>query len=619
MPETTNPMISIFGGEYNAKPVAFEDVATTFVAPQSVFERLSRHNNTLLIGPRGSGKTTLLKMLCSPALERWPDNAAPTFRSAVSYVGVFVPADKAWAEQLKADNLDTPSAHRFALAAFTLHCLRALVIAADQRTRPPAGEFSHLRVDLSAEMTRNLALDVAQAWGLDRPMANLADLAMALGDSLGTLGSQRSMEAMRGEEGRDARLAELPLLHLPLLPSALSLIERFNNACNEPQRRWGFLFDEMELVPPSIERTVLGFLRGSDDRLLFKVSYAPYERSDEIGSFQGPLGPQLGQDFSVLRLTYANKREGFSFSRALLEAEMARRKIPLSAEEVLGSTSLLVGPDEETEVAALPTLDYGPQGNAVKILRELLESDPSFSEYLGKHAFDIDRLMELPEAERARIRKIMPLVAARLAYRPRPTSRWDRLRGRRRVEFYSGAEAFYAMMEGNPRWLKHVTDRLFQQGETRISADRQSRVLREAAEEFAGYLNVLSVASSMLNAEDAPRLLMDRIGRYFRESYHRGPFDPDAPGSIRVDRDDFPGPLLDSLRALINRGALIAVPERRSANLERLKGQRFRLAYLQAPIYGLPLRLDRAAPLSEILASSPRGQLSFEEDRSTDE
>jgi hypothetical protein len=611
MAETTNPLISIFGGEYNAKPVTFESVASTFVAPDDVFERLARHNNTLLVGPRGSGKTTLLKMLCAPALERWDDPQASSFRAAVSYAGVFVPADKAWAEQLRADNLDPHSARRFALAAFTLHCLRALTASAHQRTRPATGRASHLRVELSPEQVHNLAQDLADTWGLGLAVADLADLAAALRDAISKLGSQRSTEALRSADGREERLADLPLLHLPLLPTALSLIERFNNLADESERRWAFLFDEMELVPPNIERTVIGFLRGSDDRLLFKVSYAPYERGEEAGSFQGPLGPQQGQDFTVLRLTYANKREGFPFSRALLEAELARQDINRSAEDVLGSTSLLVGPDEEGELEESGALDYGPDGGAVKILRELKDLDPSFEAYLQKHGFDLEHLADLPEAERARIRKIMPLAAARLAYRPAEPKRLPRLRSRRRVEFYSGAEAFYAMMEANPRWLKHVTDRLIA-GEPKVDAKRQSRVLREAAEEFAGYLNVLSMNGAKLGADQAPLALMERIGDYFKERYHRGPFNPDAPGSLRVD-GAFPDPILDSLRALINRGALIAVPERRNVSLEDLTGQRFRLAYLQAPIYGLPLRLDRAAPLSEILAGSPTAQLSFEE------
>ena len=379
-------------------------------------------------------------------------------------------------------------------------------------------------------------------------------------------------------------MAEEPLFHLPLLSAALVFIERFNAACGEPEGRWAFLFDEMELIPRRLETQVLSFLRGADDRLLFKVSYAPYERDEELGTFQRPLGPQPGQDYSVLRLTYANKREGFAFSRALFEGELRGKGVAGSVDDVLGATSLLVGPDDQDEDEELPSeLDYGAEGPAVELLEELRSRDQSFQEYLDLQGFDIHQLEVMPEAERARIRKIMPLVAARLAYTRDPNSRWSRLRGRRRVEFYAGAEAFFAMMEANPRWLKHVTDRMLN-GDGRVRPAKQSRVLRDAAEEFAGYLNVLSMSGANLRVEDGPKRLMERIGEYFKDGYHRQRFNPDAAGSLRVD-GELPEAVMNSLRALINRGALIPVPERNDADLTSLVGKRFRLAYLQvAPL-----------------------------------
>jgi hypothetical protein len=468
-------------------------------------------------------------------------------------------------------------------------------------------------VNLDSSKLEDLARAVAINWGIKRPVADLPDLVIALTDAIGLLGILRSEEALRGDTGRADRLAEQPWFHISLLPAAMSFIERFNLLCEDPEGRWAFLFDEMELIPRKLENRVLGYLRGADDRLLFKVSYAPYERGEDLGTFQRPLGPQPGQDYSVLRLTYANKREGFSFSRALFEAELSRKHIDAPADQVLGTTSLLVGPDQDgVDVAGTSELDYSERGSAVKLLEELSDRDSSFREYLTRHSVDIHNLEQMVEDERARVRKIMPLVAARLAYRRERTSRWERLRGRQNVEFYAGAEAFFAMMEANPRWLKHVTDRLLN-GDSQVPPAKQSRVLRDAAEEFAGYLNILSMSGTEQRVEDGPKKLMDRIGEYFKDGYHRQRFNPDAPGSLRVDQE-FPESVMSSLRALINRGALIPVPERDEADLTSLQGKRFRLAYLQAPIYGLPLRLDRPVRLSEILNARPGGQMSLEDE-----
>jgi energy-coupling factor transporter ATP-binding protein EcfA2 len=608
--EMTTPTISIFGGEYNAKRTELRDVAATFVPPSGVFERLLQPNNTLLIGPRGSGKTTLLKMLQGRALELWDHPDAERIREGVRYSGVFVPADQAWAEQLRADNLDPKSAREFAVGAFILHCLRALVKTGEDRLAPVAGDLApHRRVEIEHDQLHQLAQELAVQWKVGRPVADLADLRRALTDSIRELGEIRLVEGRRSDGAQAERLAAVPHLHLSLLPASMSFIERFNDLSGEPEARWAFLLDELELVPASIEKLVLRFLRGAADQLLFKVSYAPYEQDGEIGSFHGPLGPQPGQDYSILRLTYANKREGFPFSRALLEAELARKQIDVDPEQLLGSTSLLVGPDDDDDAPS--ELDYGPEGTAAELLSELCRRDRTFEAYLEQHGFDIERLADLPESERARIRKIMPLVAARLAYKRPEISRWDRLRGRRNVELYSGAEAFYAMMEANPRWLKHVTDRLLN-GSSRVLSERQSRVFKDAAEEFTGYLSVLPMRNSPFQRDDAPKRLMERIGQFFKDGYLRQDFNPDAPGSIRVDKK-FPDGILDSIRTLVNRGALIPVPERDDADLASLEGKRFRLAYLQAPLYGLPLRLDRAVNLSEIFTASPSGQLSLEE------
>lgn len=609
--DQTKAPVTIFGGEYNAKGAMLEGVAETFVPPEGVFDRLIQQNNTLLIGPRGSGKTTLLRMLQGPGLELWRHPMAEEARAAIRYSGVFVPADRAWAEQLQADDVDGTVAREFAVATFTIHCLRALVRTATERAGPSANGVSHRRVSLDPEEARHLARAVAKAWGVGRPVADLTDLRFALTEAVVSLGEARSLEGKLSAKGREERLARLPLFHLSFSSAAIAFIERFNHLADDPEGHWAFLFDEVELVPGSVEKLLLRYLRGSDERLLFKVSYAPYERDEEFGTFHGPLGAQPGQDYSVLRLTYANKRDGFPFSQALFEAELARKRIELAPERVLGPSSVIVGSEDDDEDGTSTALDYGPDGSAVKLLESLSERDQTFRAYLERTGVDIYRLNDLSENERARIRKIMPLVAARLEYQRPPEARWRRIRGRQNIELYAGVEAFYAMMEANPRWLKHVTDRLVN-GASRVDNARQTQVLREAAREFSGYLSILPMGDTDMRLDDGPKQLMKRIGRYFLDHYHRQPFNPDAPGSVRIDRD-FPETVMNSLRALVNRGALIPVPEPDDADLTTPLGKRFRLAYLQAPLYGLPLRLDRAVRLSEILSVSPAGQMTLED------
>lgn len=612
-PELSYPSIAIFGGDYNAKGLDLAQLAERFVPPQVTFEKLLQENNAVLVGPRGSGKTTLMRMLQSPALERYAGPLADEFRAAISYTGVFVPGDQAWARQLEALQLHAESGELFAVGVFTLHCLRATVRAAAERTlQVESGVKPYRRVSVNADEEQKIARAVGKAWGLPRPVASLQDLSLALTDAILELGRLRSMMSVL-PESEHARVVEHPLLHLELIAAAMVLVERFNSVCGETESRWALLFDEVELIPPVINRLITRLLRGTDRLFLFKVSYAPYENAQI--DFGQPLGPQEGNDFTALRLTFANKREAFPFTDSLLRARLRREDGgSTDPDTLLGGTSVVALEDgEEGE----PPGAYAPSSPYGQLLQGLAEIDPTFVEWLKANGIDLAQAHEIDDELRARLRKVMPIVALRSVYLRDPARlararSAQHVRGRRNVTLYSGKEAFYSMMEANPRWLNHVCDRLLDgAGPGMIDAERQSRQLLAAAKEFEGYLRILPVRGTHLHMDDGPKRLLTRIAGFFRDQYIRGSFTSDPCGSFRVDRE-FSDTIVNSLRALINRGAVIEVPGS-GGGLGELVGTRFRCAYIVAPIYGLPLRLDKEIRLSAILSARPSGQMSLEE------
>jgi energy-coupling factor transporter ATP-binding protein EcfA2 len=600
-PEHSIGSISIFGGEYNAKTKTLREIAERFIPPSENFSRLIQPDNTVLIGPRGSGKTTLLSMLQGPALEIWPHPDGPATRRRVDYTGVLVPCDRAWAEQLRELAVSGDVAKRFSTALFVLHTLRCLAAAAATRFERSAEVAPHRRiVAVGAREEAELACHVARAWHIDSPVVVLADLEEELTDAI-----SRLSELFNGLEFRPATdhanaVASEPLLHLSLVPSCLALITRFNRVVDDREGRWALLFDELELAPPHLADMVLQLLRGTDRRLLLKVSYAPYE-----GGLAGttPHSPQEGQDYSVVRLFYANKRRGFPFTRQLLD----RRLDGVPASTALGASGVIEDEDDDEAAAAPPRGVYSPGTPAYAMLARLCERDESFVRWLGENAIDIDTLDAAPEPLRARVRKVMPMVALRLEVRRGAGEPGSELRSRRNIDLYSGEQAFLAMMEANPRWLEHICDELFATHRPPVPSNVQSRVLRDAAEEFMSYLQILPLRGTHLGVDDAPRRLLERIGNYFRDAHLRGPFNSDAPGSVIVD-DAVSASAREALQALVDRGALIEVPDRTLPTIGPLTGRRFRIAYLLAPLFQLPLRLDKSINLTTVLARARADQ-----------
>lgn len=598
-PEHSVPSISIFGGAYNAKTKTLKEIAERFIPPTDSFSRLIQPDNTVLIGPRGSGKTTLLSMLQGRALDLWPGATAEKARTRVTYTGVLVPCDRSWAEQLRSLTVGGDLSKTFSTALFVLHTLRCLAAAGATRLESDG----HGAVPgINAMEHAKLAQRVARAWRLESPVTTLREVEREITLAIAQLHSVHSEMEWQEPHAQRARVAGERMLHLSLVPSLLAFVELFNEVAREREGRWACLFDELELAPPYIADMVLQLLRGVDRRLLFKVSYAPYEG----GIANSPHGPQEAQDYSVIRLFFANKRKGFDFTRQLIQRRLDELGSGLTPRSVFGETSVIDEDDDEPEPSPAT---YAPDAPAGRLLAALNARDETFRVWLRENQIDLATLPEAPEPLRARVRKVMPTVALRLEGSRGPSND-AALRSRRNVDLYSGEEALLAMVEANPRWCEHICDELLNRPYQRslsVPKNDQSRLLHGAGQEFMSYLTILPVPGTHLGPDDAPRRLLERIGKFFRDAHLRGGFSPDVPGSIVLD-EKLGSSVFDMLQALIDRGALIEVPNKRLPSVGPLIGRRYRLAYLIAPQFQLPLRLDKGINLSTVLQRT-RGNL----------
>jgi hypothetical protein len=612
-----SPAVPSIFDAFNARALDPQQVAQTFV-PSAHYSVLVKQAHTLIVGPRGSGKTTLLKMLQQPALEAWSHPDADNFRRSINFTGVFIATDVSWREQISALGnlqLEPEYARILSIAAFSTHVLRALVMSMEQRVAKAAassGVPQHRRVEITVEGESQLVREVSRNWHLRPTLPTLLSLRYSLSSRLSEIYELGSRETLLPKEGRGERLASVPYLHLDFLKSATLAIEIFDDATSQGRGRWALLFDELELAPEWILSKLVNSLRSVDDRFLFKLSMSPFSR--DVTGFESALSATPGHDYDVIPLWYAHKEEGYTFCRALLTSMIrARGNSTVEPEQLLGRSEFETPVEEWAETGTAYR-----RGSRLQVrFARMAQRDKSFRDYLASRQIDPESL-DVPEgdARAADIRKVTSLLVVRDAFRSDDSTEaaalHRRLRTRKNPPLYAGAKAVFAMSEGNPRWLKGIVGRLLTEAPHtgRITAARQNAEVREAAHRFRALLRTIPCPPLPSNRTVRGLLsVLDLIGRHFFNAVVLDDFNPDPSGSFIIDSRTDPI-LVESLGRALNAGAIIYVPDNSSPlTLGSLRGKRFRLSYLLAPYYQLPLMLGKPVALSSILKSEPAGNL----------
>ena len=594
---------SLFG-TFNARALNANEVAATFVAPRQ-FSQICEKRHTIVLGPRGSGKTTLLKMLQQSALEAWSHADAKQYLKKVDFTGVFIATDISWGQQLRLlghGQLDLQSGQLFGVASFTTHVLRSLTTAMYNRTLPPSSPDKHLRnVKLTSQQEATLVGRISNSWYLEGVFPSLLGLRQELTRRLAHIRELASKEATLGSSGRAERLAGIPFLHMQFLPSASTAIELFDDLIGQNGAKWALLFDELEIAPANIQAELMSSLRSVDDRFLFKLALNPFTENSQFLS--EPTSPAPGQDFDQVALWYAEKRDALSFCRSLWnEMQTAQGLEPTDPVEILGASQF----EADSRDLARDGTAYGADSLWAKKFKSLARKDASFRSYITARQINPSRL-DLPNADQraAEIRKIAPIVALRdfLIKEESEEESSPVMRSRKSASVYSGADSIFAVTEGNPRWFLGIMRAILASGTAeggrRISPAHQGRELLRAAQRFSASLRTIPIEEAAVSVLTIAR----KVGTYFGDYAVKRPFRPEPPGSFIVDSNASPA-LLAALGQALNAGAIVYVPDDEGQLiLSSLRGKRFRLAYLLAPLYEFPIRLGASVSLSTIIRS----------------
>jgi hypothetical protein len=592
----------------NARHKSPEEVALSFVPPIDIFEELATKNNHVLVGPRGSGKTTLLKMLTMRALCNWPQQV--DLLPKTTFVGIFVTADNSWHAQINDDS--SGGTLSVGYSAFTTHILMAFIQALidirdmDEDRRVV---LSNAPSSVNADQETQLVKIIADGWGVEPSILNFDGLKLALRRRLLNLKDIK----IRSKLSKDVDtflLQEAPYVTKHFKDCISYAIDAYETITGGFAGAWAFLFDEFEIAPKKIQEEVLQSMRGEEDgRLLFKVALAPYNETfiDTFSSHQS----DPTHDYRVVPLWHFDKNSGTEFSENLIRKLFVDEGINVDTfRSALGSSAF----DGEIDTEA-----YGPDGYITAIFYNLYDIDPSFKNYADEKDIKtkLDNWGGVSTAQKASIRKLRSVAITRNLFfklvadesGEKKIQKRSR-KGEIRHISYAGYPTIIDICEGNPRSLINMFSpiardlkRLRQSSaKKKVSKQAQAEKIRYAANSFRALLKTREYKTET----EAPRSLLkllDMIGGFFSDQCLGEVFHPEPKLSFVVPAH-LDENLKQTLARALNSGAIIYVPDA-SADpiLNSLSGKRFRLNYLLAAYYQIPILLSAEVPLNSILNS----------------
>jgi len=592
---------------FNAKEMPDSEVAQSFVSSEK-FSELAGAWNALLLGPRGSGKTTLLKMLRLPALRSWTGAEAELYRAAIAFTGVFVPADITWSEMTEAlgrKKLSSEIKESVVQSVFCTNILLSLVEAFEARITDTAGAGASQYRCATYDPSRLIPAlrTICLHWSLEPQIVSLPGIKAALQSRLLQIQAAVTKQIRNPNASIEDLEVNLPFLFLHSITAVEVAVEQFDAAIDDPNGKWALLFDEFEIAPLEIQNLVFRRFRSAGKKVFYKVGLAPCT-AHTMSSLATVSEATSRDDYKHIELWYPEKKSALKFSERLFKSIVAKTVLAdHSPTEIFGPNHFVVDDDDEPDSVVHP---YGKGEQWREVFESLKKKDSAFRKFLVNKKIDTANLDTSPHSLNGNtIRKIAPLVAFRDAFR-REDGPEARKRGRKKLNFaYSGWEAVAAICEGNPRWLIGIIGMMMAAEPLRASNVKPSTQvdkIREATDSFSSMLSMVPRVSRGIKTNEPIDKLLRQIGEYFFARVVTDDFVEEPPLSFRVDQY-VSTDIQAAIRIAINHGALIGIPETgdEKQGFDVLVGKRFRLAYLLAPRFKLPLRATKAVALTSIL------------------
>ncbi len=597
---------------FNAKHLKTDEVVSSFV-PSDHFRQLAGMWSALLIGPRGSGKTTYLRMLTLNALRSWEHQEAEKYREAIQYVGIYVPADMTWGGMINSlgrGKLKSDCFEVIAHAAFTTHVLQAVIRTLEDRLAPdPQQAEKYKSVSIDSSDLSEFVREISDLWKLKLRTVSLRGIKHALENRLLDIKSKASIIAAIENHTLNDVHEKIDHAGLDTNDAVTAALSKFDDLINEPEGKWALLLDEFEIAPRSLQEQMIAQMRSANKKLIYKIALAPCgEHTDKLAT---DTPPSSGNDYKQVELWHKEKNDVIEFCNQIFESKLGR-KLEKSTNEIFGPAA------DNAEDLTVWSARWKAE------FEELAEKDESFRNFLVKKSIDIETFDASSKAKNASVvRKIAPIVQFRNAFKNTANNR----KPRKKLPFYSGWENIATISEGNPRWLIGILNLMEAKCDklgTPLGSTEQYDVIDNATGVYAAMLrNAAAQQGKCLISQNPVYGVLEKIGSYFNARVIDHDFLEEFSFSFDVD-DKVNSDTENALRIAFNLGAIICMSESNElGGYSTLKGRRFRLTYMLAPVFDLPLRSTKSISLSSILSRSnaaiPDSQMSMQLDDFTSE
>ena len=582
---------------FNARNYTPVQVAETFISNED-YEALWRNEHTVVLGPRGSGKTTLFKMLTVQALHAWEHPLARQLRQSRPFTAIYVPTDMHWHHQLKYTEEHLRNAPRFSEAASRAAVTTSILLAV-------ARTFQECLAVDNAHGHRNeaeLCAILKREWLMSNVLPCLDVVILALKSRIGEIRRIVNEAIFRNTSDQD--LTAVPdYFHLDYFAQMDIACTAFD-AVFAPSRaaKWALCLDELELAPSWLQSLAFSQQRSADEKYLIKLSTSP------LPSTLGTTEARPKQDVRLICIWNHAGRRGDDFAERLARSVLRRRLgLEILPETLFGRSDLVLQAEEQGE-------KYGRGSAEWQLFKDIAGWDNSFRNILVRSGLNPeDPVTDDVSVRNSILRKAKPVAMLRRAFlKPTATGQFS-LRSRKLGTIYYGREAIYRISDGNPRRLIGILGDLCSKvphdkasSDLRLGENEQAEILARASLHFSGYIHSLPGGNANLGDHNLDlATLLKAIGTFFRQGLFGPEFPLDPAGSFQVD-SNINEKVVELLRLGVYHGAIVHVDPVPDSIETSLRGKRFRLSYMLAPLNRLPLTLYDAVSLSSILRASSR-------------